>query len=195
MRKFIVIAVFAVAFFAIAADQWFAGRDRRFESLRQQYECFSRPCLIDIDGDSVAEELAVQLTDSDKKPHDWILLKDGTNELLRLPYHLTDGTLRTHLAIRSDKPGPRLLVFDGARSFGIGRAVFRWDGNQVAAIEPDSLDEEILSAMAADDDAGTRSGWTLFRLQRRVLYLILGFGILATGLIVFRKSRVSIKDA
>ena len=186
-KKYLIWATTIFVIFPLLIDQWFAAKERRYESLRAKYECYPPPCSFDLTGDNVPEKLVVHQPDPTKR-FEWVLLlKDGDKELLRLPYDHTDGTFRTHMAVRSGPQGTHFLIYDVASRNGQGRAVYGWNGNQVVALSPDPLDEEILTAMAALDETGTFHWWVLFHMVRTAFYALLILGILVTGIINFSK--------
>ena len=64
--------------FPLLIDQWFAAKDRRYKSLRGQYECYPLPCSFDLTGDNVPEKLAVYQPDPNKQFELVLLLMMGT---------------------------------------------------------------------------------------------------------------------
>lgn len=92
----------------------------------------------------------------------------------RLTLHVRDldSTDRTHVAIRRESTGARLLIYDGPI-----RMVYAWDGEELSVIQPTVIDAEILSAMGTRDMAGTFEEWlvyTFLKWPMRVVYM-LGF--------------------
>jgi hypothetical protein len=59
----------------------------------------------------------------------------------------------------ADKPDSKRSFMDElARTM---RQVFAWDGIQMVQVEPSTMDQEILAALSARDDAGSWNDWAL----------------------------------
>jgi len=66
--------------------------------------------------------------------------------------------------------------------------VYAWNGTGLSEIAPAKIDEEILSAMAARDDAGTFPQWVLYYLVAwpgRLVYA----SLLVAAALAYRKYR------
>jgi hypothetical protein len=66
--------------------------------------------------------------------------------------------------------------------------VYAWDGKSLSEIAPARTDEEILSAMAARDDAGTFPEWVIYRVLAWPVRLVYASLFVAAAL-VYRKYR------
>jgi hypothetical protein len=122
-------------------------------------------------------------------------VNDSHRELIRLPFSYADSTLRTHVAIRNETGGARLLIFDHTTEGKPIRQVFAWDGKQMVQVQPSAADQEILVALGAHDDAGSWNDWALYRSLRipvLVGYYVLLAGIL--GLLIILRHRRKIKS-
>lgn len=140
-----------------------ARRDRRHDELVKLYECEPPGnCVADFDRDGSPAKFEVQ-----GLLGDWtMIVREGEIEVLRLPYDHTDGTFRTHIAIKRDSNADRLIVYDKASRRQHTVAVFGWDGRSMSQVVASPLENEILVAMAANDDTG---GWNERVLVRPAL--------------------------
>lgn len=168
-----------------------ARQDRRNEELFKRYDCgYYKECEADFDRDGAAAQFKVDGCDSEA--HYCLTVIDGGRELLRLPFHSTDNTLRTHLAVHERDGGARLLVFDGLGPRPPRRLAFAWRDGALVEAAPDALDMEIIDAMAAYDDGGTIGGRIfrdIIRVARFVAYYLLLF-VLAGVLLLWGKLRL-----
>lgn len=188
--KYVVLVSSIFVILPVLVDQWFAAKYRRYESLRQKYECYPPPCSFDITGDKIPEKLFIQQPDPNKRFEWFLFLQDGDKELLRLPYDQTDNTFRTHMAISPGPDDTHLLIYDGSAGPGnLTRSAYRWDGKQILAITPNQHEEEIIAAMAASDDTGTFHLWMIYQLARIPFYALIILVMIVTGGIVFVKRR------
>jgi hypothetical protein len=166
---------------------WLSAVDRRYDKLIASYECTRDVCEADFDGDGILGRLVIERPTQSES---WVVVIDGDRELLRLPREFIDYTFRTHVAIRMEPGGSRLLVFDGTGSERV-RAVFVWNGQGMSQATPSIEDREILSAMAARDDAGTWSFWGIYRFLS--LPFLIVYYLLMTTILIFimvrRRSR------
>jgi len=188
-----------VAAFLIGAplllDQWYVAkqqrRDLRDDELVRQYECEPpEECVADFDGDGTLSRITVEQINPAERFDLWLKVYENGRELLRLPYDHTDNTLRTHTAIHNEAGKSRLLVYDKvSRTDTV--AVFAWDGNRLAEVPPSSLEQEILSAMAAYDDTGGWNERTVFRPFFRTARLFGYYALLTVviGMVLYRRYR------
>lgn len=139
-----------------------ARRDRNYDQLLQKYECSAGACGADFNRDGRPERVE-RVRQSSTSSDQTIVVTDGAQEYLRTPYEYIDGTLRTHIAIRQEGDFPTLILFDGTGGGEPIRKVFKWNGTKLGETTPSSEDMQILTAMAARDDAGTWVNWGLYR--------------------------------
>jgi hypothetical protein len=69
------------------------------------------------------------------------------------------------VGVRNESGRARLIIYDATRWPGqrtLVNAVYAWDGNKLSETTPAEADKEILSAMAARDDAGTFPEWVIY---------------------------------
>ena len=182
----------------LLVDPWLAERDRlrdlRDDELVRVYECMPpRDCVADFDGDGSPDRL--DIVAGGGRAFGLLVAFSGGREVLRLPYDYTDGTLRTHTAIRGEWGRSRLLVYDGASHSPPLRAAFAWDGRNLAESPASELDNEILAAMAAHDDTGGWNERAVFRPMRRVARLGICYTLLAViaGIVLYRRLRGPLK--
>lgn len=177
----------------LAIDHTISARLARYDVLTLQYECNPPRCAADFDGDGISGILSI---DSQAAPpaesysawQRWLVVVDSGNELLRIPFRYADGSLRTHAGIRPAEGGSRLIIFDHDADGTPVRQVFGWNGRNIVQVTPTHDDLQILSALAAHDDAGTAMQWALYRsvkIPALLLYCILLLSIGAY--ILFRK--------
>ena len=94
----------------------FANKDLRYSQTITKYECVQDNCAADFDGDGRTGYLLIDRTSpppagSYSARQAWVVVNDSHRELLRLPFSYADSTLRTHVAIRNEIGGARLLIF------------------------------------------------------------------------------------
>jgi len=179
-------------------DHWLSERDRRQDlrddELEREYECEPpNKCVADFNGDGISDRLDVAMGG---RFYGWLVAFNGEQEILRLPYDHTDGTFRTHTAIRNESGKSRLLVYDGASHRPPLKAVFAWNCERLVEVSPSNLDREILTAMAAHDDTG---GWNeravfrpIFRIARLIIYYILL--TIVIGVVLYKRFRNPIRN-
>ena len=188
------ITLFAFLIIApLLIDRWVAERRHlqymREDELQARFDCEPiQRCMADFNGDGIPSRFDVVLTAA-VSGH--FIVSDAGREILRLPYDHTDGTLRTHIAIRDESGESRLLVYDGASHRPPLRAAFAWGGEKLVQVSPEAIDHEIISAMAAHDDTG---GWhdrvifnEVFRVARLAAYYIVL--TIFIGIILYRRRR------
>ncbi len=141
---------------------WISRKDKYYDDLIQRYECAPGVCEADFNRDGRLERLE-RVKRSSTSHSELLVLTDGKHELLNVPYEYIDGSLRTHVAIRTESGHATLIVFDGTRGGKPDRAVFMWNGTKMAEVAPSTEDVKVLTAMAARDDAGTWTNWGLYR--------------------------------
>ena len=121
-----------------------------------------------------------------QSPQSTLSIVNDSGELYRLTFDQSDSTFRTHIAV-VEHGTPHLLVYDGASQSPPARLVLAWDGRVIREVEATDLDSSIISAMAARDDTG---GWherTLFRPFKCFVRLSLIYGLIAIGVIAYRR--------
>ncbi len=92
-------------------------------------------------------------------------LQSNGHDLLQLPYHWTDGTSRTHLALSSSGGVPKLSVVDFRNDI---LAVFTANKEgYLVKVEPNEWDQKLLDAMASVDDNGP---W----FEQRIYWILRG---------------------
>jgi hypothetical protein len=195
-RIHLLILVVLLSLVPLAIYVPLSAKDEKYSQAIARYECAQGPCAADFNGDGRFGNVVIDRTTSPPAgPYPaaqaWLVASDSDRELLRLPYSYADNTLRTHIAIRPDSSGDRLLVFDHNTQGEPLRHAYAWNGKQLVQVEPSAADQEILAALSARDDAGTWNQWVLFRSFGKPL--ILGFYLLVVtvGLIILglRKTR------
>jgi hypothetical protein len=159
---------------ALLADRALVNRHIYYDRLLTEHECYPPPCQIDVNGDGIPGEIV----DLHVLQGNWLIISDAGRELLRLPYDSTDGTLRTHIGVRSDDGGTRIIIYDGSRGPSQRvNAVYGWSGQGLSRVAPSDSDSLILSAMRAYDDTGSFHYWVLYKLMRLPLFIILLLGM------------------
>jgi hypothetical protein len=163
----------------LAVDGYYSEQREHYDRLARLYELYPLPATCDFDGDEEPGALRAIASERRSGPPDTAVVVDGGRELLRIPYHHTDGTCRTHVALCADGRHARLLVFDGGRSATpYARAAYRLVDREFKRTAPTPDDEEVLSALAAGDDWGTFNQWCVYRFLRLpALLMCLGAGI------------------
>jgi len=193
LSLFIVLLLFILTPLVIYSR--LSAKDERYTQAITKYECVQDNCVADFDGDGSTGNLLIDRASpppsgSYSARQSWLVVKDSDRELLRLPFSYADSTLRTHVAIRNEIGGARLLIFDHTTEGKPIRQVFAWDGKQMVQVESSIADREILAAMSARDDAGSWNNWALYRSLKipiLVSYYILLAAIL--GLFIIRRHR------
>jgi hypothetical protein len=143
-------------------------RNYRYSQLIEKYECGylqEQPCRADFDGDARLTHIDV------KRRHDAPVEVpprfSGNEPEVVLNVFSLDNTSRTHVGVRNESGLARLIIYDATRWPGsrtLIDKVYAWNGNGLSEIAPARTDEEILSAMAARDDAGTFPEWVIYYL-------------------------------
>ncbi len=124
----------------------------RARDLASQYELdvahsnFNNATAVaDFNGDGKKETIR-------KWPEHSIVVEDGAHEMLRLPYHHTDGSFKTHIAlIAKDGAAPRLLHYDDMEGDGV-RQVYAWNGTALSTAAANRLDKKVLYGMGTSED-------------------------------------------
>ena len=163
-----------------------SSKNERYTQAIRKYECVRDNCAADFDGDGRAGNLQIDRTSPPPSGtysarQAWLVVNDSHRELLRLPFSYADSTLRTHVAIRNEISGARLLIFDHTTEGKPIRQVFAWDGKQMVQVEPSAADQEILAALSARDDAGSWNDWALYRSL--MLPILAGYYVLLAGIV------------
>ena len=196
MRKrptsILIFSLISIGLGLLLSDLWLGLRNSRYSRLIEEYECGylpERPCSGDFDGDS-------QLTHIEVKPRRDAPVEvpppfSGIESEVVLNVFSQDNTSRTHVGVRNESGRARLIIYDATRWPGertLVNSVYAWNGNSLAEIAPTVADQEILSAMAARDDAGTFPEWIIYRLLAwpgRLLYA----SLFVAAALVYRKYR------
>lgn len=171
-------------------------RSSYLQHMADMYECEKDVCEADFNGDGVLGRVSIErMKNSADAGGAWLVVDDGGQELLRLPYEYLDNTLRTHVAVRKGTGNrSQLLIFDGTRGRRkVISAVYEWQSGSMVETSPAPIETEILTAMAAHDDVGTWLWWSLYRAL--ALPLLLGYYVLLAlaviGLTLWQRSRLS----
>lgn len=162
-------------------DRWLSKKDAHYDEVVSKYECEGDVCEADFNGDGTPgrlERLKASLTTQER----WLVAVDNGQELIRLPYKYIDGSLRTHAALRNESGKARLLIFDGTKGGAPVQAVFEWDGQRMTQVTPSDDDRQILSAIAARDDAGMWMDWGNYRAFS--LPFLLSYYSLLIGIVI-----------
>jgi hypothetical protein len=170
MTKKVLFALALLISVPLLVDQGISERGERHSEMVRKYEryCLDAPCTADFNGDG---RQGLLMIDREKPPapgyDSWLVVVEDGRELLRLPHWFIDGSFRTHIAIRNDSGGDRLLVFDGTHaptdsSTPPTRLVFAWNGQRIVDTPPTEIDRDIFLALATRDDSGTFNAWTLY---------------------------------
>ncbi len=176
----------------LLSDLWLGLRNSRYGQLIEEYECGylpERPCRGDFDGDGLVTHIEVKSRYD--TPVEVPPAFSGSEPKAVLNVFSQDNSSRTHVGVRNESGRARLIIYDATRWPGPSseiRKVYAWNGKSLDEIAPTRTDEEILSAMAARDDAGTFPDWVIYRVLAwpgRLLYAAL-FG---TAALVYRKAR------
>jgi hypothetical protein len=175
-----------------------ASKDAGYSQTIAKYECAEDNCAADFDGDGRAGNLLIDRTSSPPSGRylarqAWLVVNDSHRELLRLPFSYADSTLRTHVAIRNEMAGARLLIFDHTIEGKPIRQVFAWNGEQMVQVQSSAADQEILAALGARDDTGSWNDWALYRfLGVPILagYYVSLAGILGSLIIVRHRRKI-----
>ena len=182
-RPFFKIVLLLVLAGPLFVHAWVTVKERRYDRLRELHECTPPRCRPDIDGDGNPGSTRIQTF---SRGYQFAMFNDGGKQVFRLLYQDSRNTLRTHIGVNHEGGRDRILIFDGLTRATTMRMAFAWDGNAVVPVPASSLDESILNAMAARDDSGTHSSWTLYDL---VIYPLLAVYYLSAGIsgLAFRK--------
>jgi hypothetical protein len=181
----------------LLVERGLSQRGERHNEMVSKYEryCLETPCEADFNGNGKKDLLIVDRKTPPSPGFDsWLVATEDGRELLRLPHWFKDGSFRTHIAIRNESGGDRLLVFDGTHmlpgsSSAPASLVFAWNGQQMVNAQPTDLDHDILTALATRDDSGTFHYWILYefvRLPVLAVYYLLLAGI--TTWLAFRRT-------
>lgn len=194
MTKFLVILLL-LALLPFPIIYWLSARDRYYDDvlkgIRDAQECTNEPCKLDFDGDAIAGLLKIDRASPAEYYDSWLVATENGHEILRLPHRRLDNTLRTHVGIRGQGNQTRLIVYDHMNLPGPPMsAVFAWNGEKLAQINPSGEDQEILRAMGARDDAGSFTIWAAYRTLRvpalTVYYILWG---ICAWLVICRERR------
>lgn len=166
---------------------WLSSKDKRYDELVSMVECYPFPCTADFNQNGTLDRLEIVQDNPDDRLSWRLVITDDGRRLFELPYESTDNSFRTRAAIRRDGDVPRLLVYDGV-SLEYVKGAFEWSGEEMSEIKTSPLDREILNAMAARDDSGSRQSWIIYQL---LLYFALPVYLLFVGgfLVLFSKSK------
>jgi hypothetical protein len=166
--------------------------DSRYSRLIQKYECGylpEQPCKADFDGDGQFTHIEVNRRHD--APVELPPRFAGNEREVVLNAYSIDNSSRTHVAVRNDAGHARLIIYDGTR-WSAGKisvnAVYAWNGSSLAETAPTETDKEILSAMAARDDAGTFPEWVIYYVlawPSRLVYV----SLFVVAALVYRKYR------
>ncbi len=186
MRVALFSALVLLIFTPLVIYSRLSSKDERYTQAITKYECVQDNCAADFDGDGRTGNLLVDRTSpppsgSYSARQAWLVVNDSHRELLRLPFSYADSTLRTHVAIRNEIGGARLLIFDHTTEGKPVRQVFAWDGKQMVQVQPSAPDQEILAALGARDDAGSWNDWALYRSL--TLPILVGYYVLLAGIV------------
>lgn len=176
----------------LLSDLLLGLRNSRYSRLIDEYECGylpERPCSGDFDGDGQLTHIEV------KRRHDSPVEVpppfSGSEANVVLNVFSQDNTSRTHVGVRNESGRARLIIYDATRwpeSRTLINKVYAWNGKSLSEIAPARTDEEILSAMAARDDAGTLPEWVVYYLLAwpgRLVYA----SLFVVAALVYRKYR------
>jgi hypothetical protein len=182
----------AIGLGLLLLDLWLGLRNYRYSRLIEEYECgylLEQPCRADFDGDGRLTQIEV------KRRHDAPVEApprfSGIEPEVVLNVFSQDNTSRTHVGVRNESGRARLIIYDATRWPGertLVNSVYAWNGKSLVEIAPAMTDQEILSAMAARDDAGTLSEWVIYYLLAwpgRFVYA----SLFVVAALVYRKYR------
>lgn len=192
LRLLVIIVVTLPLFFY----SWLSDKYTYLRQLKNMYECQKDVCEADFDGNGVLEQVVIERANSLNVPQkSWLVVTDdGGRELLRLPYAYLDNTLRTHVALQKGTANKsQLLIFDGTggRQNTIS-AVYQWQNGGMIMVTPVGIEKDILTAMAAHDDAGMWQWWSLYRafsIPILIGYYLLLIASILMGFTFHRKRR------
>jgi hypothetical protein len=149
----------------VVGDVYFLVRAARYRELLSTFECSAlqagvpTPCGPD--------QLRITITPDHSLGGGNVVIRQSDRVLLLLPYDYVDNTLRTHIGVRQDAAGPRVVVYDGTRDpMHPIAAVYGFDGTSLTATAAEAEDLDLLAAMAAHDDAGTFNQWVVYYMAR-----------------------------
>lgn len=182
------LAVFGLAL--MLTDLVLAWLSFRDDQLIAAYECGylpEQPCQADFDGDGRLTQIDVRRRHD--APVELPPSFQGTEPQVVLNVYSIDNTSRTHVGLRNEAGRARLIIYNGVKSPGQNavNVVFAWNGNNLSEVAPAEIDKEILSAMAARDDAGTFNKWVVYYVLAwpvRVVYVLL----LLAAVLSYRKN-------
>jgi hypothetical protein len=194
----LVFSLTALALGLLVSDVWLAMREARYSQLRKEYECgygSKDLCKADFDGDGLLTHIDVRRHYD--RPVELPPTFVGSEQEVVLNVWSIDNTWRTHVAVRNESGHSRLIIYDGTRWPGhetAVNAVYAWNGKRLSEVAPGAADKEILSAMAADDDAGTLHQWVTYHLLAwpgRLVYVLL----FVVAALIYRKNRLTGRDS
>lgn len=117
------------------------------------------------------DRIADQPVTSRATPGRFVLERAGVT-ILDIPDSPMDGTFRTHVAW-CPRAGDvrRLCVFDAASRESEPARVFSWDGTRFVPSRRDASADQVLAALAARDDGGTRLIWLAYFLLKPAVWV------------------------
>jgi hypothetical protein len=183
-NKKVAWALVVLAVIPILLQICLSKKNKSYDQLIYRYECYPVACEADFNSDGQLEQVE-RVRRSLTSIDELLVVKDKDYELLSIPYEYVDGSLRTHVAIRTETGNSTLLVFDGTRGGEPQRKAFRWNGRQLVEVTPSPADLRILTALAARDNAGTWVFWGLYTAF--MMPLLLGYYallVLIVGLLI-----------
>jgi len=157
----------------------------------EEYECGylpEQPCRADFDGDGRLTHIEVKRRYA---PVEIPPPFSGSESKVVLNVFSQDNTSRTHVGVRNESGRARLIIYDATRWSGertLVNAVYAWNGKSLSEVAPARTDQEILSAMAARDDAGTFPEWVLYYLLAWLGRLVYA-SLFVTAALVYRRYR------
>ena len=159
----------------VVAYAFLQGRISHYLALLEKYECDRARCEADFDQDGRPGNLIIDYDQPAANFDSWYVVEDSERQLLKIPRRSHDSTVRTHAAIVTE-PVTRLIIYDHVQDGRPPRdLVFVYDGlSKMIEIPPQKLDLELLAALAATDDTGTRYRWLLVQYATPVVILYLG---------------------
>ena len=179
---FVLVSVVPLIAFA-----YLQGRIGHYLTLLEKYECDRVRCEADFDGDGIPGALTIDASAPAVNFDSWFVVEDSGRQLLKLPRRRYDNSLGTVAAI---VPGPvtHLIIYDHIRDGSPPRdLVFAYDGSsKMIQVPPQKLDLDVLAALAATDDTGTRYRWLLVQFATPLVLLYL---IALAGFVWYRHRR------
>jgi hypothetical protein len=163
-----------VSMLPVIAFAFLQGRIRQYLGLLEKYECDRPRCDADFDGDGIPGSLSIDYRAPAVNFDSWFVVEDSGRLLLKQPRRSHDGTVRTQAAIISGTV-TRVIIYDHIRDGNPPRdLVFEYDGSsKMIQVAPQKLDLDVLAALAANDDTGTRYQWLLVQLATPLIFVYL----------------------